>query len=69
MSWIGQAAICVEGKCLLDVALEGGVSDAYPGEGFPAYEGDYIASDDPVVSLCGDGWRAWVVESDGVTPG
>ena len=54
---------------MLDVTHEGGVSDAYPGEGFPAYEGDYIASDDPVVSLCGDGWRAWVVESDGVTPG
>ncbi len=59
----------VECECLLDVADEGGVSDAYPGEGFPAYEGDYIASDDPIPSLCRDGWCARVVKSDGVTPG
>ena len=59
----------MEGKCLLYVAHDGGMSDAYPGEGFPAYEGDYIAGDDPVVSLCGDGWCARVVESDSVTPG
>ncbi len=59
----------VECECLLNVAHEGGVSDAYPGEGFPTYKGDYIASYDPVMSLCGDGWCAGVIESDVVAPG
>ena len=40
----------MEGKCLLDVTHERGVSDSYPSESFLVYEGDRIAGNIPVVT-------------------
>ena len=50
----------MEGECLLDVTHEHGMLDAYASERFPSYEGDYIAGNDPVLSLDWDGGCAWV---------
>ncbi len=43
--------VSVEGECLLDVTHEGSVSDTYAGKCFSVYEGNYIASNDPILSL------------------
>ena len=59
----------MEGKCLLGVTHECGVVDAYTGEHFPAYEGDHITGEDPVLTLEWDGGHAWVLKSNSVAPG
>ena len=53
----------MEGKCLLDLAHESGMMDAYAGECVAVDEGNHIAGKDPVATLEPNDGCPWVLKT------